>query len=134
MFANSRECGTAFLHRLAIQFSKTELHPSKRVDDLGSSPYHRGVAKTPVLVQEGAAYLHQPLRTVKRKVREKSRASSRPEEPDYYIRPSTPSSSPALLPASPSSSEGKREDPLEGLPVRRETRASESPGFEGRAM
>jgi hypothetical protein len=32
MFANSRKCGTAFLHRLAIQFSKTEPnHPPRAV-------------------------------------------------------------------------------------------------------
>jgi len=30
MFANSRKCGTAFLRRLAIQFSKTEPRPSTR--------------------------------------------------------------------------------------------------------
>jgi len=39
-----------------------------------------------VLAQEGAAYLPRPLRTVKGNVRRKVRASSRPEEPDFYIR------------------------------------------------
>ena len=56
---------TAFLRMLAIQFSKTEPKLSLRDFSLEPSPYQGGVARTSVLVQEGAAYLPQPSRTVK---------------------------------------------------------------------
>jgi len=93
---------------LAIQFSKTEPKPSRRVARPEPSPNHRGVAKTTVLVQEGAAYLPEPLHTVKRKVRKKGRASSRPEEPDYYIRPLRPVKLSGVASAPPFSLRGGR--------------------------
>jgi hypothetical protein len=61
--------GTAFLRRLAIQFSKTEPHPSIREPALEPSPDRRGVAKTAVLRQGRTALLPAPSRVVKRKVR-----------------------------------------------------------------
>lgn len=61
--------GTAFLRRLAIQFSKTEPHPSIREPALEPSPDRRGVAKTAVLRQGRTALLPAPSRIVKRKVR-----------------------------------------------------------------
>lgn len=75
---------------LLFSFQRPSRIPRPGVLRSGPSPYHRGVAKTSVLAQEGAAYLLRPLRTVKRKVRRKVRAASRPEEPDFYIRPLRP--------------------------------------------
>ncbi len=53
MICKLKERGTAFLRRLAIQFSKTESHPSIREDFSRIEPDRRGVARTTVLRQEG---------------------------------------------------------------------------------
>ena len=84
--ANSRErVGPHSFVCLLFSFQRPSPGSRSEYSDLGPSPCHRGVARTSVLVQEGAAYILQPLRTVKGQVREKVRTSSRPEEPDFYI-------------------------------------------------
>ena len=69
MICKLKERGTAFLRRLAIQFSKTEPQLSTRKASSEPSPDRRGVAKTTGLRQGRAAYVPAPPRCVKRKTR-----------------------------------------------------------------
>ena len=108
---------TAFLRVLAIQFSKTEPKRPERVSNLVSSPNHRGVARTTVLVSGGRLLL-RPLRYVKSLFRE------RLEHPlDRRSQASTPgssfpSSSLASLSLRLRTCEGAASIPLPGSPSR----------------
>ena len=58
MICKLKERGTAFLRRLAIQFSKTEHIPSKREIALDSSPDRRGSREDFRSASRGAGYYH----------------------------------------------------------------------------
>jgi len=94
MICKLKERGTAFLRRLAIQFSKTELRPSIRESALEPSLDRRGVAKTTVLRQGGRLTTSPPRTRQEESSRPTSRTTSRHEGVDIYINPLHPSSPP----------------------------------------
>jgi hypothetical protein len=80
---------TAFLRRLAIQFSKTEHNPSTRSSAFEPSPDRRGVAKTTVLRQgRPANYQRRPA---------SSRGKIRATSPRTSARHERATSTPARL-------------------------------------
>jgi hypothetical protein len=129
MFANSRECGTAFLLTLAIQFSKTEFRHSRREDDLESSPNHAESRRQPCWFRKGRR-IYFGRSVPSRGKSEKTRASSRPEEPDFYLGPLHPVK---LSGASRAvQHRGHFVQPLVGSPFKRQP--SRPASCEGRAM
>ena len=102
MFANSRECGTAFHdNSLLFSFQRPSRNIPRSAYSPCSSPNHRGVTRTSVLAQEGAAYLPQPLRIVKRIHRRKVRRPFDRRSPTSTSGFFFPSSPLASLSASP---------------------------------
>jgi hypothetical protein len=69
MICKLKERGTAFLRRLAIQFSKTELNPSTEKTALEPSPDRRGSREDNRSASRRAATYHRRPECVKRKAR-----------------------------------------------------------------
>jgi len=116
MICKLKERGTAFLRRLAIQFSKTELHPSIRESALEPSLDRRGVARTTVLRQGGRLLPLRPEYRQEESSKPSSRTTSRHEGVDIYINPLRPSSHPGDTFSSPFRPRGAASTPLTGTP------------------
>ncbi len=104
------------LCRLAIQFSKTELHPSKRDFALVSSLARRGVPKTTGCVKEGRRiYQRRPVSS--REFRAQCSDSLVTEGVDFYIGSPFPVKSAARPRCSPCcGAKGAASTPSPGFP------------------